>query len=160
MSYVNRPCCTDSCTHMINALIVCCAGSQKGWRPPPHHIARSARHRYPWSPIITPPLDFLASFPNPVMYSLMKYHHYRLGRANVILVNRTRKATHRRNAERGPSNVGREGQRRLIPNILSHILRTPFQTNDEVNIHSLTGITMCKDLQTERCVRICRQSIC
>jgi hypothetical protein len=33
------------------------------------------------------PSDFLASFLNPVMYSWMKYHHYRLGRANVILVN-------------------------------------------------------------------------
>jgi hypothetical protein len=35
------------------------------------------------------PSDFPASFLNPVMYmySWMKYHHYRLGRANLILVN-------------------------------------------------------------------------
>ena len=33
------------------------------------------------------PSDFPASFSNPMIYSWIKYHHYRLGRANVILVN-------------------------------------------------------------------------
>jgi hypothetical protein len=36
---------------------------------------------------LTLPLDFPVFFLNLAMYSWMKYHHYRLGRANVILVN-------------------------------------------------------------------------
>jgi hypothetical protein len=78
------------------------------------------------------------------MYSWMKCHHYRLGRANVILVNTFYEL------EKLPFDAVRtevrEGQRRLIPNIHSHIHRTPFQTNDKINIHSLPGITMCEDL--------------
>jgi hypothetical protein len=56
------------------------------------------------------------------MYSWMKYHHYQLGRANVILVNTFYKL------EKQPIDAVRndEGQPCLILNILSHILRTPF----------------------------------
>jgi hypothetical protein len=76
---------------MKNALIVCCAGSQKGWltkvasrshpekRATPSYTMFLVSHQL--TPRISPPLL------NPVIYSWIKYHHYRLGKANVILVN-------------------------------------------------------------------------
>ena len=66
-------------THIKNALIVCCDGNQNGWHTKAPPITSRKAHNtiifdIPSLPS-TYPSDFPASFLNPVMYSLMKYHH-------------------------------------------------------------------------------------